>query len=460
MTDMGVTISNKELSVARINCDGSFNVILSLAAEPDIVNNPTDMVLILDRSGSMAGAPLENLKLGAKTFIDIIDATTDGAQDGQIGGGSHIGIVSFANAATQDAQLITSTAVLKGAVDGLAAGGFTNHADAFTKALQLFNPASGNAKVMVMFTDGRTTAGGNPSAIAAMARAQGVVIYVIGLIGDNGLDEDALDDWASDPSSAYVAIAPNEGDLEELFENLARNISKPGATNIVLTDQIAPCFRIAGMSAPTKGSVTQLSANAVEWRIAELGTTQSEGASFEFTVRHVGPCSGTVEVNEAIVYSDSEGNAVSFPSPEIDVDCGVIVTPETCPVPLDIAIDGCESAFEVDAGMLALDSLGRILQVDVTLQRVCPNRRVALAALLNEVDAEGIEHKRGMKIMTIPAHTRANCQDVAVRCIRFVLPGDLDVSGTPGGMCNARNLKLRFIAHYVDHEFGCCDQIL
>lgn len=70
MTDMGVAISNKELSVARINFDGSLNVILSLAAEPEIVNNPTDMVLVLDRSGSMAGAPLESLKLGARTFID------------------------------------------------------------------------------------------------------------------------------------------------------------------------------------------------------------------------------------------------------------------------------------------------------------------------------------------------------------------------------------------------------
>lgn len=155
---MGVTNSNKSLSVSRIDCGGSFSVTLSLTAAPDIVSNPTDIVLILDRSGSMAGSALANLKNGAKAFIDIIDESTDGAQDGQIGGGSRIGIVSFASTATQDTQLITSVADLKAAVDALSAGGQTNHADAFTKASQLFDPASSNARVMVMFTDGETTA--------------------------------------------------------------------------------------------------------------------------------------------------------------------------------------------------------------------------------------------------------------------------------------------------------------
>ena len=52
---------------------------------------------VLDRSGSMAGSPLANMKTGAKTFIDIIDEETDSSQDGTIGSGSRIGIVSFAD---------------------------------------------------------------------------------------------------------------------------------------------------------------------------------------------------------------------------------------------------------------------------------------------------------------------------------------------------------------------------
>lgn len=69
---------------------------------------------------------------------------------------------------------------LKAAVESLAAAGSTNHADAFTKAAQLFDPASPNAKVMVLFTDGNTTTGGPPAPAAAAARAQGITIYCIG----------------------------------------------------------------------------------------------------------------------------------------------------------------------------------------------------------------------------------------------------------------------------------------
>ena len=58
--------------------------------------------------------------------------------------------------------------------------------------------------------------------------------------------------------------------------------------------------------------------------------------------------------------------------------------------------------------------------------------------------------------MTIPAHTRQSCQDVTVRCITFVLPEDLDVSGTSGAMCNSRSFKAQLIAHYIDNDFDCC----
>ena len=74
---MGITNSNKEIDVSKIDCHGTVKVTLGLSAAPDISSNPTDIVLVLDRSGSMAGSPLANMKAGAKTFIDIIDESTD-----------------------------------------------------------------------------------------------------------------------------------------------------------------------------------------------------------------------------------------------------------------------------------------------------------------------------------------------------------------------------------------------
>ena len=235
---MGVTNSNKVISTDRIDCDGSLRVTLALTAAPDIISNPTDIVLVLDRSGSMTGTPLANMKTGAKTFIDIIEEATDGVADGQIGSGSRIGIVSFATTATANTQLITSVDTLKNAVDSITAGGSTNHADAFTKAIQLFDPASSNAKVIVMFTDGNTTAGSPPAPVAAEARSQGIIIYCIGLIGSDGLNVNALNEWATDPDASHVAITPDSAELEELFAELAANISKTGATDIVIDEVV------------------------------------------------------------------------------------------------------------------------------------------------------------------------------------------------------------------------------
>ena len=453
---MGVTNSNKELSVSEINCGGSFKIKLSLTAAPDITTNPTDIVLILDRSGSMQGAPLANLKKGAKAFIDIIDEATDSSRNGQIGLGSRIGIVSFAETATQNTQLITSVADLKDAVDALTSNGLTNHRDAFSKALELFDPASTNAKVMVMFTDGVTTAGGDPNTVAALAKSQGIIVYCIGLSGNGGIDVASLNAWSSDPDSAYVAITPDDAELEEIFKDLARNIANAGATNVVITDTVAPCFRISSISSPTKGTASTSGTNTVTWMIDALGVAASEGASFEFTVTHVGPCADTVEVNESITYCDDEGNIVAFPSPAIRVDCGVDVCAADCPVTVDLAVDSCTDTVEFDAGVLAMDLLGRIVQIDVTLHNVCPNRRVALAVMLNELDADDAEHKRGFKAMTVPAHGRDGCRDVTVRCIRFVLPEDLDVSGDAFSICNERRFRARFIAHYVDYDFEYC----
>ncbi len=217
---------------------------------PDILSNPTDIVLVLDRSGSMAGSPLANMKAGAKTFIDIIDESTDGSPDGNIGSGSRIGIVSFADTATVNTQLITSVDALKSAVDSLTAGGATNHADAFAKATQLFDPTSANAKVIVMFTDGKTTVGPPAAPVAAAARASGVIIYCIGLIGSDGIDVSVLNDWATDPDASHVAVTPDDADLEELFKDLAANISKTGATDIVIDEMVSPDFSITSVIPP------------------------------------------------------------------------------------------------------------------------------------------------------------------------------------------------------------------
>ena len=203
---MGVTNSNKVINTDRILCDGALRVTLALTAAPDIVSNPTDIVLVLDRSGSMTGSPLANLKLGANTFIDLIDEATDSTKDGQIGSGSRMGVVSFSSTAVANTQLTTSVDALKTAVDGLTAGGSTNHADAFAKATQLFDrppPRQDHGPVYRRQHHHRRP----PCSHGRRRPGPGIIIYCIGLIGADGLEISALNNWATDPDASHVAVS-------------------------------------------------------------------------------------------------------------------------------------------------------------------------------------------------------------------------------------------------------------
>ena len=452
---MALIRSTKELSTSTIDCGGSFDVILTLGAEPDIAENPADIVLILDRSGSMEQS-LPTMKTAANAFIDVIDASTDGSQDGTIDGGSRMGIVSFADLGTQDTQLITDVAALKAAVNGLVAGGASNQADGFANALALFDLLSPNRRIMVMITDGISSVGGDPNVMASAAKAAGVTIYMVGLPGNDGISEAALRQWASQPDTQYVSISPSDAELEGILVDVAQEIAGPGVTNAVINEYLSDCFRIQSVATPTTGTATLLDENHLQWLIPELGTNGPEEVVLRFTATHLGACSGLIAVNEFIDYDDAQGNVPDFGDPEILVNCGDIVIPEPCPVAVDVSMAGCVDEIEIDAGAVLLESLGRILKLDVTIPNVCPGRRMALAVILTEVDAEGNEYRRGMKTLVIPAHDGEGCRDVTVRCIRFVLPEELDVSGEPDGICDQRNFRARFMANYIDAGFTCC----
>ena len=218
-----------------------------------------------------------------------------------------------------------------------------------SKATQLFDPMSDNARVIVMFTDGNTTTGAPPAPVAAAARAQGIIIYCIGLIGSDGLDVNALNEWATDPDASHVAVTPDAADLEALFAELAANISKTGATDIVINEVLSADFAITSLNPPRAD-------RRPRWILTPSaghtgpGVTDSESAVLEFFVRHTGQELGEKLVNESIEYTDAEGNLVVFPKPKVTVDCDVVVQPDPCPVPVNLVAEGCKDTVLVGHG--------------------------------------------------------------------------------------------------------------
>ena len=123
--------------------------------------------------------------------------------------------------------------------------------------------------------------------------------------------------------------------------------------------------------------------------------------------------------------------------------------------------NGCEDSVVYQLDDYELQSLGIISQLNVRVKNVCPGKRVALAVILNEVDEQGNEYPRGLKTLVIPAHNEATCREVCVNGIKFVLPEELveEVGGDPTTLCNDRQFNARVIAHNIDNDFECPNDV-
>ncbi len=187
-----------------------------------------DLMLVLDRSGSISIAELAILKTAAKAFVDTLNPSADGV---------HIGMVSFSSTATLDAHLTDSSSTVKTAIDALSAGGLTNLEDAIlTATAELANPGDGHDRAdgespdfMVIITDGAPTASNGPASDAVdaanaadAARAPGgIELFVVG-VGTTTSTADYLKmDIANSPVATHYFDAADFDDLSVILEDLA-----------------------------------------------------------------------------------------------------------------------------------------------------------------------------------------------------------------------------------------------
>lgn len=171
------------------------------------VRTPIDLALVLDRSGSMTGEPLEAAKLAAHDAVDLLED------------GDGVSIVTFGSEVDVPVpwQRIDDRTALHDAIDRIAIRGTTAlHAgwvEGVAQLIDRLDPAR-TARV-ILLTDGRANVGfTDPTRIAAdVARmaANGVATSAIGL--GRGFDEDLLARVA-DAGGGRFAHAETPADLE------------------------------------------------------------------------------------------------------------------------------------------------------------------------------------------------------------------------------------------------------
>lgn len=215
---------------------------------------PSDIMLVLDRSGSMAAdggdppEPLESAKQSAKSFVTLIRSTDT------------MGLVSYATTPSEpiEQMLTTNSVLINEAIEKVKMGEdgvqYTNMGAAFAAAYAELTSARHREdarKVIVILTDGDVTRPLNPETgladreyAATYARTQAekakeanITIYTIGFgdffaATDNAVarDVDLIRDLASNPALYYTA--PTAADLEAVYKKIAGDLCEEGPARI------------------------------------------------------------------------------------------------------------------------------------------------------------------------------------------------------------------------------------
>ncbi len=179
-----------------------------------------DVMLVLDRSGSINSTELGQLKTAATDFVNSLGLTTSGI---------HAGQSSFATTGSLDQTLTDSQASMNAAINALTSSGFTNlkaGIDLATGELTGGNdrPDVSSPDKMIIITDGHPnrplpsgTADDVAKAAADAARAAGIEVFVVGVGAD--VNTAFLQNEIADDASHYFSVA-DYSQLQTTLDNL------------------------------------------------------------------------------------------------------------------------------------------------------------------------------------------------------------------------------------------------
>lgn len=165
---------------STIYVDEEAEITLQVTGTPPVdVVKPNDVVLVLDKSGSM----LEDNRFdamieSAKEFIDLVEFDAH-----------QVGIVDYSgNGQVSSYPLTTDSTDLKTYLDQIVCGGGTYTHDAIYKGMEVLEQGREDAQpVMILLTDGQAKNDDWAMEAATAAKEAGIVFYTIALLAP---DED------------------------------------------------------------------------------------------------------------------------------------------------------------------------------------------------------------------------------------------------------------------------------
>ncbi|MEY9096626.1 IPT/TIG domain-containing protein [Paenibacillus sp. RC84] len=310
--------ASKTVNPSSILVGEETEITLNIQGTPPVnVVKPNDVILIIDRSGSMGTEKMNSAKNAAKGFIDLMDFTKH-----------QVGIVDFSTN-VGSFNLTTDKQSAKSYVDTLIANGSTNTGSAIQKATELLaNHRSDAQPVIVLLTDGEATgAGDGLNAFdytlkkAQEAKDAGIVFYTIALLNatdnpDSSSPNILMKNMATTAHHHHFILG--SVGLSEIYAAIVQEIGLASAYDVIVKDVVADGFEIVPGSYNNNIPKPVVSGNTLTWNFLEL---KKDVLSFTYKVRHTGLVAGTFPVSKGsvITYKDYTGASRTYDIPVSNV---------------------------------------------------------------------------------------------------------------------------------------------
>lgn len=354
-------------------------ITLSIDGECPLLDNPADIVLLVDTSGSMSGTKMGAARTAVLEFV------------GQLDYGIHqVGLISFSTEVNLVQQLTGNPRSLIRAIPELGDDAGTNMAQAMQMAgEELDGPRArrGARQVIVLLSDGRPTdSAGGVLGLADQFRAMGRDVYSIGL----GLDVDGGFMRLVATAPNFYFEAPTEYDLVGIYDRISRRVGASSLLQSTVVTDVVPANMayIGGSAAPPArwDSATR----TLSWTV---GPASPAGLRLRYKLRPQAVGRHPTNVSASADYVDGVGvpGSVVFPVPEVSVRVAErwfaflpVAYKEHCPeIRLDIAlvIDTSNSMQEPAGGGTGTKLDAAVYAAKVFLSNLkLPGDRVAVVA--------------------------------------------------------------------------------
>jgi Mg-chelatase subunit ChlD len=348
-------LATGKIATAGGDCQRA-DVTLQVSGVGDAVTErlPLDVMIVFDRSGSMAGTAITDAKAAANLLIGELDNSID-----------RVGLTSFATTPLLNSALTNGFGAVTTAINGLNANGSTNIGGGVNTGqaeMASHGRAAPTVRVMVVLSDGvaniatnGTVCATNPTAPttctndaiaqAATAKAAGTIVFSIGLNLGNlasnvaTVARNTLRSMATDADKYFES--PSSSALDDIFQEIANQVTNLAGSNAIVTDILpAGVTYLAGSATPAPSSV---SGQTLTWNLGIIAIGQMQSISFTVVLDSADP-NQLVDVfpDSRVDYTNYLGQSASAAFPQTFVSVTACPTPtptDTPTVPTPTATD-------------------------------------------------------------------------------------------------------------------------